>query len=354
MALSISSGSIKEMKIDALVMDEKFQSRAALDSSLIVEYGDLIKDGIGRRGDPVTACHYLGEYYVVDGWHWLLAAKNKGQVTIPVNVVHCKSESDVISVAISANAGHGKRRTRDDLYRAADMALSNPKIAELGIQEISRMIGCSRQFLNEYRKKFKKGDEEPAPALAPKSKKADIPAENTASHSEQEASQPEFMAPIPLPEPAKPRKAELPAEVPNLRPKDDYDTTDFFGNRLPPHCLRAFEDACLLTDSARRVEGILSAVTDEAKRYAEPYSVFSSDIALFKAKLQEAASLLKGGKPYCICPSCEGSGNEGKVVCKMCSCGYKRGLGWISEAMFKMLTEQQVEKIKTGQIGRKK
>jgi hypothetical protein len=107
----------EEIAIDKIRTDCGTQMRAVLDEATVAEYAECIDDL-----PPITVFHDGEEYYNADGFHRLAAHKQAGKFKIAC-AVKSGSLRDAILWACSANASHGRRRTREDKRRAVETLL---------------------------------------------------------------------------------------------------------------------------------------------------------------------------------------------------------------------------------------
>ncbi len=153
------------IKIADIIIDERFQARVALDTQTVEEYAEAI-DG-GANLPPIDCVSIDGKPYVVDGFHRLAAHIRAGKAFIDADVM-TGSESTAYSVASSANAEHGLRRTNADKERAVRMLLrSSPHTSD---RKAAKHCGVSHPFIASIRHKLSEEEATAAGAPPPKPK----------------------------------------------------------------------------------------------------------------------------------------------------------------------------------------
>lgn len=81
----------------------------------------------GHHLPPVTVFDDGKDLWLADGWHRVEAARLAGWTDIPCDVRTGK-RTDAVLFALGANAGHGLRRSREDLHHAIRCALLDPEL----------------------------------------------------------------------------------------------------------------------------------------------------------------------------------------------------------------------------------
>jgi hypothetical protein len=112
------------------------QVREKIDPETVRRYAEKMRTG--ERFPPVILFgdRERGELFIGDGWHRLKAAKQNCYQSFPAEV-RPGGLAEAADHALSANASHGKPRTREDIRRIVKMAcrrhpgLSNRQIATL-------------------------------------------------------------------------------------------------------------------------------------------------------------------------------------------------------------------------------
>lgn len=145
-----------EVAISRVLIDESLQARTALDEATVADYLRVATEA-AEAGHPwpFPPVQMVGGY-LVDGWHRLEVAKRLGMESIPATE-QPGNEHDAILAAVSANANHGLRRSREDVQRAVRLAAN--AWPDLSAREIARRVQCSPQTVLNLRNR----DAEPDP-----------------------------------------------------------------------------------------------------------------------------------------------------------------------------------------------
>lgn len=130
-------------------LDGGTQPRAKLLLEVIEDYAEQM-----RQGDsfpPVTVFFDGKEYWLADGFHRVMAARQArpGQ---PIEVdVQQGTQSQAQWFSYSANKSHGLRRTNEDKQRAVRAALSHPLSRKLSNRQIAEHCGVDHVTVRKYR-----------------------------------------------------------------------------------------------------------------------------------------------------------------------------------------------------------
>lgn len=154
------------VSLASLVIDERFQTRLAMDQGAIEDYIDAIRMK-GRWPFPPVK---IVSQFLVDGFHRIEAAKRvaadpetaaelrKSLQSIPCERVNVDLTSDdvpdlALQHALAANHTHGLRRSNADKRRAVELALDRwPSKSD---REIATMTGTSHPFVGRVRGELK-------------------------------------------------------------------------------------------------------------------------------------------------------------------------------------------------------
>lgn len=138
------------IKICNIRTDGGTQPRAEIDIAVVAEYADDM-----ARGDvfpPVRVVYDGSDYWLVDGFHRVQAAKKCSRQTIESHITQGTVE-DARWLSLAANARHGKRRTRADKQRAIKRALMGWAV-EKSDNQIAKHVGCHHVTVGKYRKEL--------------------------------------------------------------------------------------------------------------------------------------------------------------------------------------------------------
>lgn len=125
------------------------QARAALSTETIAEYAQAMRDSEEYPFPAVIVIDDGQTKWLADGFHRHAAAASIGIALLCE--VRDGTKRDALRAAISANAGHGLRRTNADKRRAVELALADEEIARLSTAEIARLCGVSRPMVETAR-----------------------------------------------------------------------------------------------------------------------------------------------------------------------------------------------------------
>ena len=140
----------RKVKTEVIVLDTACQARAALDRDTVAEYCERYQAGLHLP--PVDVFMVDGEFYLVDGFHRLAAARKALEGFLDVRVVGEGTLEEARWYALKANLTHGLRRTNDDKRQAVKLALKHPYAGDLSSRDIAKHCDVSHTFVNEVRK----------------------------------------------------------------------------------------------------------------------------------------------------------------------------------------------------------
>jgi hypothetical protein len=78
---------------------------------------------------PIVVFFDGAEYWLADGFHWIIAAEELGLAEIDTDVRE-GTQRDAILYAVGANAAHGLKRTNRDKRNAVTILLKDPEWAQ--------------------------------------------------------------------------------------------------------------------------------------------------------------------------------------------------------------------------------
>lgn len=123
-------------------MDTGIQCRASIDPAVVSDYAEQM-----RAGEQFPAVELFGKparYWIGDGWHRIMAAKQIGEPTILANQ-HDGGRHDALKCALAANAKHGQRRTNADKRRCVEIAVA--EFASLSSRAIGALCGVDHTYV---------------------------------------------------------------------------------------------------------------------------------------------------------------------------------------------------------------
>jgi hypothetical protein len=277
---------MKKIKLDEIIIDGGTQTRAALNETTIDDYAEAMTE---RTKFPAVVVFASGTAYLLaDGFHRFMAAQRCGWVDIDCDV-RKGSKQDAIRYSLTANNGHGLRRTNADKRRGVEIALR--EFGKMSNHAIAEMCGVSDQFVNELSKTpLPTVGSQPPPPRPTKRIGRDGRETETANIG-------------------KPPRDPGPPPMPPAQEKDPN------GKVIPKKLLELWHRRLEIHEFCQQLSRmritIEKGVEDKDKLYAE------LNIQSVKAALDQAYSAIKATAPYCVCPSCQGEG------CRACG---NRGL----------------------------
>lgn len=139
---------MKKMNLLALVLDQKLQSRVAIDEETVQDYAEAIQNG--EEFPPVLVYFDGVNYYLTDGYHRYHAHKRAEKATILCDVVN-GTFRDAVLHATSVNSKHGMRRTTADKRKAVATLLDDFEWSTWSNAEIAKQCGVSAPFVASIR-----------------------------------------------------------------------------------------------------------------------------------------------------------------------------------------------------------
>jgi hypothetical protein len=153
------------VSLASIVIDDRFQTRAALDHAAIEDYIEAIRV-TGRWPFPPIK---IVSQFLVDGFHRVTAAKRvaadpetavelrKSLQSIPCERVSVDLTSDNIPMlalqhALAANQTHGLRRTQADKRRSVELAIEQWPIES--DRQIAKLTGTTHPFVAKVRREL--------------------------------------------------------------------------------------------------------------------------------------------------------------------------------------------------------
>jgi len=157
------------LPLEELRQDGNTQSRVATDDSALSEYvdhmtvgdGGVVLDPLGEAWPPVTVFHDGESYWLADGFHRVAAAERAGIEAFQAKIERGELR-EAIKYSLSANRGHGIRRTNQDKRFAVERALQDGEWGMYSDNQLARLCGISAPTAAKYRRQLEdKGAIEP-------------------------------------------------------------------------------------------------------------------------------------------------------------------------------------------------
>ena len=138
------------MKVDisAITIDERLQSREAMNDEAVAEYAEALV--AGKKFDPVMCFEEGSTLWLVEGFHRIAAHKAAGIKSIDVE---CRPGTfrEAWVYSLGTNDKHGVRRTNADKRKVVLQAVNDAELGEWPSREIAAHCSVSHAFVNKVR-----------------------------------------------------------------------------------------------------------------------------------------------------------------------------------------------------------
>ena len=142
----------KNLKLSLILTDKGTQFRTCINEAKVSEYSEMLSSSNEWPFDtPCEVFHDGNNYYLVDGFHRVMAAERARRKEICCNVRN-GTLRDAIKKALCANARHGLHRSNEDKRMAVEFVLSDSEWGNLSSRMIAEMCGVSHSFVETIRK----------------------------------------------------------------------------------------------------------------------------------------------------------------------------------------------------------
>ena len=321
------------MKIKIADLDLSLQTRAGTDVDTINNYAEAMADGASFP--DVTVFTDGTHYWLADGFHRVMAAKQNGKASISADV-RKGTEDDAVVFGGTANNKQGKRPTRADVQHFLTMVWERREAIFGGTPtggNLAERCGVSRatgeRFVQERLKEMPKAPTRPT-ASKIQSKMPTRPTHLVGANGREYPVRP---APQAAPKAAEtpsapvrptvskiqsPTASKIQSKMP-ARPVRKM-PTDRYGVVIPIEINEAFEGSTL--------SDILSCISKARvalrKGFDEHDPAFAAVRQDALVNLNNAYNFVNAAEPHCVCRMCQGTG------CKAC---HERG--WQTEEEYK-------------------
>jgi len=315
------------MKIKIADLDLSLQTRAGTDVDTINNYAEAMADGASFP--DVTVFTDGKHYWLADGFHRVMAAKQNGKTSIAADV-RKGTEDDAVVFGGTANNKQGKRPTRADVRHFLEMVWERREAIFGGTPtggNLAEKCGITRQTGVKFLQ-VKLAEMPKAPVRPPVSK-TQVPTRPTAQIAQlptanSRAQNAQVTAPV---RPTKLIGADGKSyPVRPTRPTSAKATagkqmpTDRYGTVIPVEMQEAFESSPL----ADILSCISKARVALRKGFEEHDPAFGAVRQDALVNLNNAYNFISAAEPHCVCRMCQGTG------CKAC---HERG--WQTEEEYK-------------------
>ena len=305
------------MKIKIAELDLSLQTRAGTDVDTINNYAEAMADG--AQFPDVTVFTDGEHYWLADGFHRVMAAKQNGKTTIAADVRKGTAD-DAVVFGGTANNKQGKRPTRADVQHFLSMVWERREAVFGGTPtggNLAEKCGVSRPTGERFVRE--KLAEMPKAPVRPPVSKTQVP---TRPKRPNEDDSPVSMTQVKAP--VRPTKlVGADGKMYPVRPTAKMPTsptrkmpTDRYGTVIPVEINEAFDDG-MLSDIAALVSKARVALRKGLDEHAPAFGAVRQDALV---NLNNAYNFITSAEPHCVCRMCQGTG------CKAC-----HNRGWQTE-----------------------
>jgi hypothetical protein len=135
---------MKKIALESIELDTSIQCRSHIDVELVNEYAIRMTEG--DVFPPIVLFGKPDRYWIGDGWHRVMAARERKSRTISAEV-HRGGRTDALKHALGANALHGYRRTNADKRRCIEIAVR--EFPRLSARALAKMCGVSNSTVRQ-------------------------------------------------------------------------------------------------------------------------------------------------------------------------------------------------------------
>ena len=316
------------MKIKIEELDLSLQTRAGTDAETIDNYAEAMADG--AQFPEVTVFTDGAHYWLADGFHRVMAAKQNGRTVIAADV-RKGTEDDAVVFGGTANNKQGKRPTRADVQHFLSMVWERREAIFGGTPtggNLAEKCGVSRATGDRFvRERLAEMPNEPSRPPASKTQvkmpeRGGIEGGSTVSLMQLKApTRPTQligadgkMYPVRPSRPARPSMPTRPSRPAHVVP------VDRFGVEIPVEINDAFDGGVL----ADILSCISKARVALRKGFEEKDPAFAAVRQDALVQLNNAYNFVSAAEPHCVCRMCQGQG------CKAC-----HGRGWQTAEEYK-------------------
>ena len=307
------------MKIKIADLDLSLQTRAGPDAETIGNYAEAMADG--AQFPEVTVFTDGKRYWLADGFHRVMAAKQNGKTAISADVRKGTAD-DAVVFGGTANNKQGKRPTRADVQHFMQMVWERREAIFGGTPtggNMAEKCGVSRptgeRFVAERLAEMPKAPTRPTASMPVR------PTKLIGANGREYPVRPAPVAPK-TPEPpsapvrptVKKIQSNMPARPVRKMPVDRY------GTEIPVEIAEAF-DGSTLSDILSCISKARVALRKGFDDHDPAFAAVRQDALV---NLNNAYNFVNAAEPHCVCRMCQGTG------CKAC---HERG--WQTEEEYK-------------------
>lgn len=309
------------MKIKIEELDLSLQTRAGTDAETIDNYAEAMADG--AQFPEVTVFTDGTHYWLADGFHRVMAAKQNGRTAIAADV-RKGTEDDAVVFGGTANNKQGKRPTRADVQHFLQMVWDRREAIFGGTPtggNLAERCGVSRATGERFvQRKLAEMPKAPVRPTASKiqSKMPMRPTHLVGANGRTYPVRPEPKVAETPSAPVRPTVSKTQLKMPTrpARPQHPVMPVDRYGTEIPVEMHEAFEPsplADILSCISKARCGLRKGMDDKLPQFA----AVRQDALV---QLDNAYRFVSAAEPHCVCRMCQGQG------CKAC-----HGRGWQTE-----------------------
>jgi hypothetical protein len=153
-AILPTDGISQLIPLASIPTDEDSQARIHIRPAVVRGYARAMTQQVGEGGlrfPPVVLFSDGQRFWLADGFHRILAAREAGLVEFPADV-RAGNARDALLCSLSANAGHGLPRSNADKRKAVSLLLADPEWSQWSDHEIARHCQVTHVFVGKVRK----------------------------------------------------------------------------------------------------------------------------------------------------------------------------------------------------------
>jgi hypothetical protein len=317
----------QHIPLASIPTDEASQVRVKIRPAVVRAYAQAMTQQLSEGGlrFPAVVLFTDGQrYWLADGFHRILAAREAGLSEFPADV-RSGNERDALLYSVSSNTGHGLPRSNADKRKAVSLLLTDPEWSNWSDGEIARHCQVSQSYVTRLRKRASLNGEERKPRKVRRG--------NTVYEMRPRSARDEKTAPEPG---VKTTGAPVPAR--------DRLGLPLLADVVPAFAFAGdFEAAeTLLGQLAALVDQLAQGASGAAYRQLLLRRVNDGHVTFYSPELHFFGQKLGSAAPHCgRCPRCQAR-HAGRIQpsCKMCG-----GRGWLSKAEFDTCTQQERQEL---------
>ena len=302
------------MKIKIEELDLSLQTRAGTDAETIDNYAEAMADG--AQFPEVTVFTDGTHYWLADGFHRVMAAKQNGRTVIAADV-RKGTEDDAVVFGGTANNKQGKRPTRADVQHFLQMVWERREAIFGGTPTGGNLAEkCGVSLDTGVRFVQVKLAEMPVAPVSPTLPKVKLPAsQNEQIQAPKMPTRPtQLIGADGKMYPVRPSMPTRPSRPAHVVPVDRY------GTEIPVEINEAF-DCGVLADVCGLISKARCALRKGFEDKDPAFAAVRQDALV---QLDNAYRFVSAAEPHCVCRMCQGTG------CRAC-----HGRGWQTEEEYK-------------------